>query len=309
MTVLLFLNELSCAGVSDPGGSTADPDDLINGFVSLLVVIRRRRPDAALVSAARLYGIQVGGDFIFARWAADGRNKDRLRLLKSVRNRAPFQDVGSLSEDGLLDYLVDGRTATGLGYADAFDGLAVSLATADRWDTVKLALVRQELVESDTGEARLAETTVSVRHASRSGHVESHEAWLAAAGIRTLDARTLWQQRLDLLPDLVLLPRVEADLLSLGPVHLKQVVDELVRLQLAAAAWQPALNAEPGWGSKVTPEAEQRKKHCFFDDLDGVERLFHLHARYTPGPGRIHLRLDAAARKIRIAYIGRKRGI
>jgi hypothetical protein len=59
----------------------------------------------------------------------------------------------------------------------------------------------------------------------------------------------------------------------------------------------------------VTPEAEQRKRLCMFVDLDGIERLFDWHARFTPGAGRIHLRLVPEEGKARIAHIGLKLGI
>jgi hypothetical protein len=47
-----------------------------------------------------------------------------------------------------------------------------------------------------------------------------------------------------------------------------------------------------------------RKQLTRFTDLDGVERVFDWHGRFTPGKGRIHFRLIAEERKARIAYIG-----
>jgi hypothetical protein len=37
-----------------------------------------------------------------------------------------------------------------------------------------------------------------------------------------------------------------------------------------------------------------------------MTRVFDLHARFTPGAGRIHFRLDPTAQKFVIAYIGKK---
>lgn len=49
-------------------------------------------------------------------------------------------------------------------------------------------------------------------------------------------------------------------------------------------------------------------KLCEFPDLDGVVRVFELHARF-PGAGRLHFRLVSEDRTARVAYIGRKIGI
>ncbi|MEU3217046.1 hypothetical protein [Streptomyces sp. NPDC006971] len=62
---------------------------------------------------------------------------------------------------------------------------------------------------------------------------------------------------------------------------------------------------EPEWQSKVTPEGETRKRVCRFAD-DGEQETFHLHARFTPGAGRIHFRTIGEEGKIRIAHVGGK---
>lgn len=87
------------------------------------------------------------------------------------------------------------------------------------------------------------------------------------------------------------------------------VARRLRTLDDAVARWDPALDREPGWGARVTAEAEQRKRLSTFTDLDGTAQIFHLHARFTPDEGRIHLRLVPGERKARIAYIGLKIGI
>jgi hypothetical protein len=59
----------------------------------------------------------------------------------------------------------------------------------------------------------------------------------------------------------------------------------------------------------VTPEAQTRKRLCAFADLDGVERIFDLHGRFTPGEGRVYFRLVPDTRKAAVAHIGLKLGI
>jgi hypothetical protein len=307
VTVLLFLNELSC--VSQPVDLTSHGQAwlLVDDLVDILVRIRKRRPDVALVSAARLYEIKLGDDYVFTRWAADNRNRDRLRFLKSVQNRAPFRSLGQIDADGALVYLVDGAEAEGLGYAHVFDSLALSIRSDLRWDLADITLTRQELTENGDHEPVVTEAAVTVRHAARPDHVAAHQGWLAVAGmddIRTADA--LWSARSGLFPHLLFLPRVLADLGTLDPVRLKVVRDLLARLEGAMARWDPNASPEPDWKTKVTPEHEKRRLLCRFPDLDGVVRVFDLHARFTPGAGRLHFRLDASSQTIIVAYVGKK---
>lgn len=89
------------------------------------------------------------------------------------------------------------------------------------------------------------------------------------------------------------------------------MASRLRELDDAVAAWDTKVMREPEWKSKVTPESESSNNEgrSGFEDLDGRPRLFDLHARFTPGPGRIHMRLITEAGKVRIAYIGRKLGV
>jgi hypothetical protein len=120
----------------------------------------------------------------------------------------------------------------------------------------------------------------------------------------------LWKQRGELFPGLAFLPRVENDFAALpaGSPDLKQVRIRLRQLAQAARNWHDNGGAAPEWLSHVTPEGARRQKLCEFSDFDGTVRCFDLHARYTPEPGRIHMRLNQAtiAPYVTIAYIGHK---
>jgi hypothetical protein len=88
---------------------------------------------------------------------------------------------------------------------------------------------------------------------------------------------------------------------------LRQVDDRLRELDDTVAEWDPTEQAFPAWRSKVTPEGATRKRQWTFKDDSGVERLFDLHARFTPGAGRIHFCLvPETERRMLIAYIGLK---
>ncbi|MGC4805084.1 hypothetical protein [Micromonospora sp. DT233] len=89
--------------------------------------------------------------------------------------------------------------------------------------------------------------------------------------------------------------------------RLYQVKERLAELELATADWETTKDGTPHWRSKVTPESESRKALCYFNDTDGVSRLFEWHARLTPGAGRLHFRMERSQQQLVIAYIGGKR--
>ena len=105
--------------------------------------------------------------------------------------------------------------------------------------------------------------------------------------------------------DVVIASRTEAQLSDLDSRWVVPVLRCLEKLEAAAATWDPDIMAEPEWQTKVTPESETRKRVCRFED-DGKLETFHLHARFTPGAGRIHFRLVGEEGRLRIAHIGGK---
>ena len=84
-------------------------------------------------------------------------------------------------------------------------------------------------------------------------------------------------------------------------------MEKLAALQDTLSGWNGA--GLPDWGVHVTGEYGGREQLCWFEDLDGEQRLFEQHARFTPGAGRIHFRLDGSDQRIVVAYIGRKLGL
>ncbi len=304
MALLLFLNELSC---SVERCRDDEIEAAMTGLIAVLRAVREQRMDAALVTAMKLFHIQLALDYPLSKWASDNRNRDRVRYIRSFENRAPFSAAGLIDPDGLVEYFYGEQRAEGLGYAHGLDGLALSFRLTDRWDTDAVPLHRRTLAESDDGQLEVVNEPVTARHAATPGHVAVHETWLVKT--KLVQVRTgseLWARRADLFPHMDFLARVQGDLASLSGGHLRPVEQRLHELEQAMTNWDPSLAPTPVWRSKVTPEAEQRKALCHFIDTDGVSRLFDLHARFTPGAGRIHFRLDAAARRLVVAYIGKK---
>ncbi|NED36744.1 hypothetical protein [Streptomyces sp. SID8499] len=303
---LLFLNEKSWGMPCDP----ARADRAMSDFVDAVrAVAAEDRTGTAVVSELPLKALEIAEGYPITKWiGSNPRNHARWQRLRALQNRSPVRSV--LPAEDAADHLEYHHRETvvlGLGAAHFMDGLAVSLPVVPDWHTPSVLLHRRELSESDDGSLTLTHDIVSVRNLSAQPHVDEHRAWIRQSRLHAVTSgRAIWERRADLYPHLDFLPRTEEQLTALGPHWIVPVRRCLEKLEEAVGAWEPAASAEPDWLTKVTPEGETRKRECWFTDLDGAKHCYHLHARFTPGPGRIHFRLLPTKRAIQLAHIGSK---
>jgi len=310
MALYVFLNELSQpdnAIAAEPGGL------VVNGLVDLLRAVKRRRRDTVLHSSVPLRDVRIGDSYSIAVWCNDGDRREEWRFLRSLQDRAPFQvRLAELGIDVMeTDYRHGEDRAEGLGLAHMFGGLAVSLDYEPRWRDLSVALTREALEERDDGDVDIVAADVETVHACLREHVDELREWLAHACHQPVaDGPDLWRRREELFPRLEFLPRVEAQFRPLQARNpwFGAVSQRLDELSAALSEWDPAESPAPSYRSLVTSEHEQRKRLCRFEDLDGEIRVFDLHARFTPGAGRLHFRLDPARRRAIVAHVGRKLG-
>lgn len=214
MPVLLFLNELSCAGQA----SRFSADRAMDQLVELLMTVRAwRGGDIALVSHVPLKTVELVHGYNMQQWiSAEAANRDRWRMIRAVQNRAPYRSVTPEGGGGDVEYRYEGRHAEGLGVAHLLDGLAVSLCIEIAWDRLRIPLSRSTLVEVDSGDLVVLEDRVEVRHAATADHVTNHKIWVQEAGRDGLTSgAAIWASRSSFFPHLTFLSRVEEDLCDL----------------------------------------------------------------------------------------------
>ncbi|MFC4855059.1 hypothetical protein [Actinophytocola glycyrrhizae] len=305
MSVLLFLNELSCA-TNTPAREVGQA---MTEFVEVVRKIRRIRQDIALVTHVRFNSIQLADDFYISQWiSAEPANRDRWRFIRAIENRAPFRSV-TPDGSGYLEYRHDDRPAEGLGGAHLLDSVALSLPVAEPWNHASIVITRSTLTEDDSGDLAVVDDEVFVRHIATAEHADQHHGWLQHEGQHKLrSCRAIWENRGEFFPHLTFLPRVKADFDACGQDWVHPIAKLLSSMERAVANWSPNNAASPEWQTKVTGESMSRQELCRFTDIDGMPRVFGLHGRFTPGPGRIYFRLVPENGTARIAYIGRKLG-
>lgn len=303
---MLFLNEKSWNTTCSQGRAEQAMADFAE---AVHAVAKEDRPGTSLVSEVAVKSLEIIEGYPVGKWIdSSPRNRALWQRLRLVQNRSPVHSVYPMEDaTGHLEYHHDGEPVLGLGAAHFMDGIAVSLPVETQWQSSSVRLDRTELVEDEDGVTDLRKDSVDVRHLSDSAHADEHRTWIKKeAQGRANTGTQIWDRRADLYPHLQFLPHVADQLQALDPRWIVPVRRSLERLDAAAAAWDPATAPEPDWQSKVTPEGETRKRVCRFEDLDGQWATFHLHARFTPGAGRIHFRLIGEEGKIRVAHIGGK---
>ncbi|WP_326828593.1 hypothetical protein OIE13_20945 [Streptosporangium sp. NBC_01810] len=186
----------------------------------------------------------------------------------------------------------------------------VGLLLDSEWDTAWVTATREILEEDDHGDPVLRTDDVEVRHVATRDHATQHEDRIKQSGLAELSSGVeLWENRTELFTHIRFLPRVENDLRNLRLDWLEPVVDRLISINRAVVVWHRDGTAAPQWETKVTGEYQGREHLCEFVDLDGAVRTFELHARFTPGAGRLHFRLASEDRTVTVAYVGQKLGI
>lgn len=310
----LFLNERSCETAADP--------DRVNGAMSrmveaVLAIAKEDQHGTALVTQAHsLMALQLAPGHPISKWMGARDTEDLRILLKRLDDKSPYETVFPDGETFFdVEYRHDGEAVRGLGFAHLLGGIGISLPLEARWDADQLTLVQERLADEAGGTSL---TEIQLPHAARQEHVATHLPWIrrgtdtgrqhAVAGLRS--GAELWGLRAELFPLLQFTRLSEEHFTGLPEVWVRPVGERLGELQDAVSDWDPELRPiAPPWRSYVRTEFESRRRDCWFEDDDGESRLFEWHCEFLPKPGRMHFRLVHEECTLRIAYVGRKRGV
>lgn len=239
------------------------------------------------------------------RMVGEARRDDRVIFLRAA-SRSRGLTVSSADPSVYSASGIEGR---GLAIAVVFELLLLSCSGADEWRR-RTAEVRVVAIEDDSaGADDVVESSASIPNASSTSDFEYHaENARSQELLQGVSSETLWKKRAQLLPRLHLLADVERQMARLDATCLDSVCTRLNELNLTMEYWARSEGEAPVWRSKVTPESESRESLCRFADDHGEVHVYSLHARYTPGPGRVHFRL-LDGHRLEIAYVGRKLGV
>lgn len=307
-TAVLFLDDASRpAGTIDRNGAEARARTLLDTLRRL----RKSNKRFALNTPVPIAHYQLAENWTLQAIFGGNEFREEWDFIRQLSSRSPLDaemEKGLVEEMACLEF----RTRQGkvqsiaLAWAYLLESATVGLdAHADwgqPWVETEFSVLEEDgAVSSEEGQ---------VRNASREQHVDVHEEWLKVLGFSSHpSAAQVWGERGERFPGLRFLARAEKDLLSLEGtgVPYRQALSAIQALANDVANWKPE-QAWPDFSTKATPESEQRRKYCnAHDELTGKKECFEWHTRFTGGvAGRVHFRVDEAARQIVVAYIGPK---
>ncbi|QSI76354.1 hypothetical protein [Niveibacterium microcysteis] len=286
-------------------------EQLTTTLLATLKALRHINKRFALSTAVPIAQYQIADDWTLQSILTGNARREEWDFIRQLSNRSPFaagmeeclrQEIDSIE----FRTQVHRVRSNALAWAALVETATVSVSAHPDWS---LSWIDSEfvLLEDD---GTLTQSQCRVRNASQVAHVTDHVDWLKWLGLaEDPTASEVWKERLDRYPGLRFLPRVENDLVKLqgsGAAY-RQALGALDSLTQDVANWKPDC-AWPDFSTKDSNEGEQRQKLCWVhDDVTGKKECFSWHTRFTGAfAGRVHFRVDEAAHKIVIAYIGGK---
>lgn len=273
----------------------------IKDCASALKLAKEWRPDVHWLTDGPFAALQVSNLLSLASFLAHAEVREEIRVLMSLANKAPAfaADIG-------IDVTAEHGACWAAQAAYETDGLVVSVPRPDRIRVDFLNVAVSQM----SSDADLFEEHLRIEHIFDAPSCAIHRPIIESRGrgIPLGGAAELWRRRSELFPHLIFLSRVEKDLMSIADsaAAFSQIYSRLVSIDASARDWCSGRVAYPCWAGKITNESSSRAPLCDFADDSGGTINYQLHARYTPGAGRIHFRTIDDLRLCEIAYIGQK---
>jgi hypothetical protein len=283
-------------------------EEHVEAFLALVATLAAQQQDLGLLNAHSFFSAK-GGSLVPLVMSSSQR--DRRELLMQIAGRCR-SGHGGFEEDWLdMRAQVQGCDSVGAAIARARGVGLLSIGSSSKWRVEDLQFQHIRAVKStDDGATEVdGAPGVLVNCFDEMTGGTYFRRWASWATTSVTDATTFWQVKGDVYPRLAFLDAVESQIGDLEAEALNQVLMRMAELDAAVEEWAQLREVDrphqPNWRTRVTPESETRRKKCFFVE-NGESRLFELHARYTPGAGRIHFRIDRPSMRIVVAYVGWK---
>lgn len=313
MSVEMVLNELSH---KMPASNIYVARQWLSGLRETIQAATALGVGKILRTGRLFYEIQLAPNYFVSNWLNDdGVDHVERVFLHTIATKYPYlQDIlptGSADDAMLSEFYCEAERADGFRYAYWMQAIAISFLSHKRWDRAVIENISVHALDVETGELK-EQQSVSVNHASRPEHLDSHDNWITALirdSIR--DGHDIWYRREELYPNLLFCDALHKQLRSLHSSHtaLRQVKQRLSELETFCANWQEGV-FEPTQlrgGARQESQAtlQQYGIERTFMCPDGEERVFNWHISINPSAWRLHFFPLHKERKIIIGYIGR----
>jgi len=304
MPAYLVFNELSLNPLS---ANQELGRERLNGLAEVILDGRIGR-ERILVSPEHFLQREICAGYTIGRWLAgyspnQSETRVRMKLLVDRRMLCDQCVAAHKWDDEDVEYRFAGEKVAGLATALLADGLAVSLLSADDWNTSTVQVEKTWIEDAEVFNRHL-----DVLHAGNIAHLDQHFDWLKRVQAPSpTNGEELWEQRQAMFPNLDFCSSIEEQLRRLGGdgAGFRSAIRGLHDLQNYCAGWKNGAfdihafnNASGESGATLEMYGEERTFLC----PDGEYRLFSWHLKR--GDSRLHFFDFPPARRILVGYIG-----
>jgi hypothetical protein len=170
VSYILFLNELSFGTATDRWAA----DAAMVEFDKLVRMFYEWNQETSIVDHIGLSSIELAPGYSIKAWInAERGNRDRWQFIRLRQGKAPFKDP-ELPND--VEYKYHEQPVQGLGFADHFYGLCLSLRVSDAWDTSEIVVDRLVLGNDDAKGAEVQRKQRQVLHSGTCENAAGYES-------------------------------------------------------------------------------------------------------------------------------------
>ncbi len=272
------------------------------------------------VIGQHLYHLSIAPNYLISQWLQESEVeveedlKDKFREIATysplLTDEEPLaKEFGSRSEFRIA-LENDTKLAEGLGAAYLLETLCLSFSSHPIWNSEEITNIEHWYLDEAGSEQT---EIISVKHASRSEHVDKHTSWFENQRRNSLRrSKDLWDNRENFFPHLILCGEVEKQLTKLGiqSKYFDQIIERLKRLNNYARDWTEGAYSDDQvkqYGLTVSGESSGTlNKYGRFRKFklpEGERKLFEKHIK--TGDLRFHFYPDNDTKQIYVGYIGK----
>lgn len=306
MTVCLVFNELSVSAQQMAPTTDAAQSQMV--MFSDILLDARIKGKKQFVAPPGFHQLQIAAGYSVGRWLTDRHwgDQDRRVRIKTLIDKCDYYQECVPPEElefQEVEYRCACEAARGLFVAFSLSGLAVSLSSDKRWDSAFIELEKCWLDSTD-----VQSCIVTVLHASRTDHLDTHCDWLRRhEPPPPTNGVELWENRDWLFPKLDFCESVEDQIKTLrsDDQSFRAIARGLHDLQNYCAAWDTQ-NFDIRRLNNASGESESTLQMYLaertFQCPDGERRLFSWHLKR--GDMRIHFFDLPESKRILVGYVG-----
>src|SRR5712692_4022596 len=308
MELEMVLNDLS---LRSPAPDIHIAPQWMSALISTAVAAVQHGVKQIIRTHSGFHATLLAPNYPLVSWLNDNSvDRDTRRYLLTTTKFPFLVDLHDPNiQDNILlsEFSCDGEPAEGLGIAYLLEALPISVRSEQRWESSRLVLEAKQLQDDGS----ISTTRITIVHASDSGHLLEHDAWIQERRFTSVrDGSDLWNRRRSLFASVSFCDAVGKQVqgLHIGHPLLRPVIRRLFELENYCKNQQVGPFDPNSLPTRASPESQstlqQFGRERTFLCPDGQERVFSWHVRLTPGAWRIHFSPGPDVGEIIVGYIG-----